>query len=395
MTVQLLSGRLQRAFAVKADLLRFDTESTWARRRTEIGALDFVEGNPREVPPAGFVEALRARLEPRDPSWYGYMTNASASRAVVAAALRERRDVAFEERDIFLTNGAFAGLVIALTAIVDPGEEVLYVTPAWFWYDSIVLMAGGIPVPVPAMAPAWDLDVDAIRAAITERTRAIVVNSPHNPSGRIYPAEQLRRLAAVLTDASRGRERPIFLISDEAYCRVLFDGRSYVSPTAFYPRSFLVYTYTKTLLAPGQRIGYVALPPDMPEPDAVRASVRWAQTMTGWAFPNALLQHALPELERLSLDLAHYQAKRDRMVESLGAMGYEMNAPEATYYLLVRSPLADDQAFVEQLAQLGVFVLPGSHMRAPGTFRVSLTASMEMIERSLPGFALAADGTAI
>jgi aspartate aminotransferase len=179
------------------------------------------------------------------------------------------------------------------------------------------------------------------------------------------------------------------LLSDEAYSRILFDGREFPSPTAFYPHSLLLYTYGKTLLTPGQRLGYIALPPTMPGREMLRGALFMAQLVTGFAFPNALLQHALADLDKLSIDIAHLQRKRDRLVGALRDMGYDLHTPEGTFYLMVRSPIEDDWAFIETLAEHDILCLPGVVVEAPGFFRISLTASDEMIEGSLPGFAAA------
>jgi aspartate aminotransferase len=238
-------------------------------------------------------------------------------------------------------------------------------------------------------ARTFDLDLNTIAAAITKRTRAILVNSPNNPTGKIYSPETLTALASVLAAASERNGRTIYLLSDEAYCRIVYDGREYHSPTEFYPNTFLLYTYGKTLLTPGQRLGYIALPPTMPNRELLRNAIFVSQLVSGYAFPNALLQHALPDLEKLSIDITHLQSKRDRMVAALREMGYELHVPEGTFYLLPRSPLADDLAFIELLAQRDVFCLPGRAVEMPGYFRVSLTANDEMIDRALPKFAAA------
>jgi aspartate aminotransferase len=203
----------------------------------------------------------------------------------------------------------------------------------------------------------------------------------------------LVELAHLLSRASERIGHRVYLLSDEAYSHIIFDKRDFPSPAAFYPSSFVIYTYAKTLLAPGQRIGYIALSPAMPEREQLRPALLTSQYVTGFAFPNALLQHALPEIEELSIDIAHLQRKRDRMVTALRGMGYELSVPEGTFYLLVRSPLADDFAFVEQLAAHDVYCLPGRVVEMPGYFRISLTANDAMIERSLPGFAAALQGT--
>ena len=185
------------------------------------------------------------------------------------------------------------------------------------------------------------------------------------------------------------RRRTIYLLSDEAYNRIVFDGRAFTSPAAIYPNTMLIYSYGKQLLAPSERIGYIALPPTMPCREEFLMAVLTAQLATGYAFPNGILQHALADLEQISVDMDVMQGRRDLMVAALREMGYELHVPEATFYLLVKSPIADDLQFTDMLADERVLVMPGSMLEAPGRFRISLTASDEMIERSLPGFAAA------
>lgn len=367
-------------------LFTFMTESAWARRRAEPGIADFVVGNPHEMPLAGFAEALARWSVPRHKDWYAYTMSDPTAQATVAASLAAWRGVDYAAEDILLTNGAFAGLTVCLRAVVDPGDEVIYISPPWFFYRAMIGAAGAAPVRVDVRPEDFDLDLAAIEAALSPRTRAIIVNSPHNPTGKVYGAERLAGLADLLTRASEQNGRPIYLLSDEAYSRILFDGRAYVSPTTVYPYSFLIYTYGKTLLTPGQRIGYVALPPAMPDREVMRGAITMAQLLTGWAFPNALLQHALPDLDALCIDVGRLQAKRDRLVAELRSMGYALHVPEGAFYLLPRAPWADDLAFSELLAEHDVFVLPGTLAEIPGYFRLSLTANEEMIERALPGF---------
>lgn len=389
MTTNDYSQRTGHLMQTMATVIDFFNNSTWAQREDEPQICDFVLGNPHEMPLPGFTEALQKWSQPRSADWYAYKQSEPQARATVAASLRRRRDLPFAEEDIFMTNGAFAGLSVVLTAVTDPGDEVIFISPPWFFYESLIAAAGARPVRVNCAPDTFDLDLEAIEGAITERTRAIIVNSPNNPTGKIYPAETLRGLAGLLEDAGARHGRPIYLLSDEAYCRIVYDGRDYPSPTAFYPRTFLIYTYGKTMLIPGQRLGYVALPPDMPGREALREALFVAQLVTGFAFPNALLQHALPDIEGLSIDVDHLQQKRDRFVKALRGMGYEVHVPEGTFYLLVRSPLPDDRTFLQHLAQHDIFCLPGDVVECPGHFRVSLTASEEMIERALPGFAAA------
>jgi aspartate aminotransferase len=370
-----------------APFFRFVSDSVWARRSGDPSLCDFVFGNPHEMPLAGFTAALQRRLVPQNQEWHAYKLNEESSQRTIAAALREQRGVAYEPDDIFLTNGAFAALTVTLNAIVNPGDEVIFISPPWFFYEALIVGAGGKPVRVYVDAETFDLDIGAIQSAITPQTRAIIVNSPHNPTGKIYPPETLTALATLLTEASNANGRTIYLLSDEAYCRILFDGRSYPSPTTFYPNSFLIYTYGKTLLTPGERLGYIALSPEMAEGEALRLALFVTQFATGYAFPNALLQHAIGDLNKLSIDIAHLQEKRDWMVSALREMGYSVHTPEGTFYLLVKSPLADDSAFADLLAEYDILCLPGYVAEIPGYFRLSLTANDDMIKRALPGFA--------
>ncbi len=193
----------------------------------------------------------------------------------------------------------------------------------------------------------------------------------------------------MLERASAGRDRPILLVCDEPYNRIVFDGRTFHSPAEVYPNTIVTYSYGKTLLAPGMRIGYVTVPPTMPDRETLRQAIFVSQVATGYAFPNALLQHAIDDLEALSVDVGALERRRDRLVPALRAMGYDTNLPEGTFYVMARSPIADDLAFTELLAEHGALVLPGSVVELPGWLRISLTASDAMVETGLRSFASA------
>ncbi|GKT07627.1 aminotransferase class I/II-fold pyridoxal phosphate-dependent enzyme [Desulforhabdus sp. TSK] len=369
-----------------APLLRFFTDSTWASRFGKPGVCDFTIGNPHDMPLKSFVDALQSKITPQDAYWYAYKRNEPEARRIVAASLEASHRLPFEPEDIFLTNGATAALHVVLAATVDPGDEVIFLSPPWFQYETMIMNAGGTPVRVRVDPVTFDPDLKAIEAKINGKTKAVIINSPHNPTGRIYSPQTLEALSCILLDGSKQYGRHIRLISDEAYRRIVFDGRTYFSPVCFYPDSFIVYTYGKALLAPGERIGYIALHPDMSHRMEFRSTIPALQMIQGWSFPNALLQHAIGDLEKISVDITHLQAKRDRLVSELLRMGYATQTPEATFYLLVRSPIPDDEEFVQLLTEYDIFCIPGSLMDLPGYFRMSITASDEMIERALPGF---------
>ena len=384
-----VSRRTAAFMNVTAPVLEFLTGSEWASRNGDPAIADFVVGNPHELPLPSYVTALTKSVAPQNPEWFAYKLSEPASQRVIANSLNAWRGVAFEPQDICLTNGGFAAITVALSAVTDPGDEVIFISPPWFFYEGIIAGLGAVPVRVRIDPATFDLDLNAIKAAITPRTRAIIVNSPNNPTGKIYPPETLQALGDLLTAASERIGRTIYLLSDEAYSRIVYDGRDFPSPTSYYANSLLLYTYGKTLLTPGQRIGYIALPPAMQEREALRLAIMTAQMFTGFAFPNALLQHALPELETLSIDIEHLQHKRDKLVGILRGAGYDVHSPDGTFYLLPKSPLADDSAFLRMLARHDIYCLPGAIVELPGYFRISLTATEDMIDRAASGFAAA------
>jgi len=390
MEMRPISRKMDALLAAHRRLLEFF--EWFSARGTRAGIADFVAGNPQEMPLPEYVAAIKKWSEPRRKDWFAYHMNVPEARRAIVASLFEHRGIRFAAEDIALTTGAFAGLEVAMRAVCDEGDEVIYLTPPWFFYDGIAKGLGLLPVKVRVDMRTFDIDVAAIERAITARTRAIIVNSPNNPTGKVYPRATLDRLAAVLEAASARNGRAIYLLSDEAYYRILYDGRHYESPTESYPRSILIYTYGKQLLTPGERIGYLALPPAMPAGDRVqlRNAITMAQLVGGWSWPNAVLQYALADIDGLSVDIGKLEQKRDRMVRGLREAGYDLHVPEGAFYLLPKSPWLDDWAFTRHLAESDVLVLPGEVVEMPGYFRISITASDAMIDKALPVFAAAA-----
>jgi aspartate aminotransferase len=379
------STRVERLAAAMAHIQRLVDAPIFGRRGAA-GVADFMVGNPQEMPLPDLVEVLHRNLEPKDKNWFAYKLNEPEARIPVARSLTTLTGLDWDPDDVFMTNAGFGALTVTLRAITEPGDEVIYLSPPWFFYELLIAGADAVPVRLNLEPPAFDLDPDAIAAAITPRTRAVIVNSPHNPSGRVYPFEALSRLAVVLDDASRRNGRTVHLIADEPYRRILFDGIRYHSAAEVYPGTIITYSYGKVLLAPGQRLGYIAVPPTSPERAVLRRSIELFQWATGYAFADSLMQHSTAELENVSIDIPRMQARRDRLVGALREMGYQTTNPEGTFYVLVRCPTDDDQAFAERLASEDVLVLPGTIVELPGWMRLSLTASDEMVERALPVF---------
>lgn len=359
----------------------------WIASATDV--CDFALGNPQAMPLPGFVEALREAVTPRSPSWYAYKTNESEARDAVCASLKRLSGLEYPAENIFLTNGATGAHLVVMNALLGPGDEVIINTPSWFFYEGMILLTGATPVPVRTLADTFDLDVEEIERAITPKTRLVIVNSPNNPTGKIYSSQVLANLGDVLGRASERFGHPIYIISDEVYRAIVYDGADFCGPTAYYKNTIVIYSYGKTLLTPGQRLGYIALSPRIEDAVGLRATLFSSQILSGWAMASALMQHALPALEGLSLSVAELQRRRDRFVNGLRECGYDVRVPEGAFYVTPRTPIEDDVAFCETLARSGVLCLPGSIVKMNGYLRASMTASHEMIETALPIFAAA------
>ncbi|MGF1591925.1 MAG: aminotransferase class I/II-fold pyridoxal phosphate-dependent enzyme [Kiloniellaceae bacterium] len=383
-----VSDRVHAAAASLAPVQDFYFNSRYAERRGAPGVCDFTFGNPQEFPLAGLVQALHKHADPQNISWYAYKTNEAEPRAFLADSLTRELGLDFEADDIAMTAGAFGAIALAFRLLLTAGDEVIVPLPGWFCYGSVLAAESAREVQVPLAEGTFDLDLEAIDAAIGPRTRIVVVNSPHNPTGRVYPRAQLEALAELLERASARIGRRIFLLSDEPYRRIRFDGIPFVSPAAVYPWSLIDYSYGKIMLAPGQRIGYLAVSPLMPaaERRALREAFFTAQVSLGWSFPSALMQHAIPDLEELTIDMAALTRRRDRMVDALTQWGYGVIQPEGTFYLFGRAPGGDSDALFNGLADRDVFVMPGRVLQTPQYFRVCLTATDDMVERALPAF---------
>jgi aspartate aminotransferase len=387
--MQIVSNRVCAAAESFAPVEQFYFHSRYAERRNEPDISDFTFGNPQEMPLPGLVEAIRSHAAPHRKDWFAYKTSEAEPQAFVAEHLSAELSLGFEPADLALTTGGFAAISVAVRLLLDVGDEAIYSVPGWFCYEPLLRAADAVPRPVRLRSGSFSLDLDAIDAAIGTKTRLVVVNTPHNPTGRIYNRDELSALADLLDRASQRTGRRIFLLSDEPYRRIRFDGHEFVSPAAIYPWTLIAYSYGKVLLAPGQRLGYLALSPLMPEQDRqdLRASMFAAQMALGWCFPNAVMQYAIPDLEGLSIDVQALSSRRARLMTALEGAGYQVLPPEGTFYLFCKYPTGNPDRYWNALADRDVFVMPGEIMGAPGHFRICLTASDAMVERSLSIFA--------
>jgi len=245
----------------------FYFNSAYGKRRGALDIADFTFGNPHEMPLEGFVKAIERQTTPRDQNWFAYKSSEEDPQAFAAERLSKELDLSFEPADIALTAGAFAAISVAFHLLLDIGNEAIYSEPAWFCYEPMLLTASAVPRKVALQRPDFDLDLDAIEGAINPATRLVIVNTPHNPTGRIVPRSTLEELARILERASARLGHRIYLLSDEPYRRLRFGGHDFVSPASIYPWTLISYSYGKVLLAPGQRLGYLAISPLMPAGD--------------------------------------------------------------------------------------------------------------------------------
>jgi aspartate aminotransferase len=372
--------------------------SSWIRRMFEEGAelkkkcgaenvYDFSLGNPNLPPPDKFNEVLRDVVSTCGLDAHCYMPNTGYPEVCgsVADYLTQEQGVPVEPGDVLMTCGAAGALNIALKAILDPGDEVVTPAPCFVEYGFYADNHGGVLKTAPSR-PDFQLDLEAVSAAITPKTKAVLINSPNNPTGAVYSAESLKALGELLGKKSREHRRTVYLISDEPYRKVVYDGVSVPSIFKAYPESIIGTSYSKDISIPGERIGFVAVNPSATYRKQLIAGMALANRILGFVNAPALMQRVVACLQGLSVDINLYRRKRDMLCEGLAAMGYELVKPAGTFYLFPRSPVADDVQFVQALKAERVLVVPGSGFRGPGHFRIAFCVDDAVIRNSMAGF---------
>jgi aspartate aminotransferase len=369
-------------------------KASWIRRMFEEGArlkaergadkvFDFTLGNPEIEPPPAVLAAARRVLDSDAPHLHAYMPNAGHPRVreAVAKRMQAATGLPYTANHILMTVGAGAALNTVLKALLDPSDEVITVAPFFAEYTFYAENHGGRLVVVPPTAELTP-DVARLEAAITPKTRAILLNSPNNPSGVIYPVETFTAIESVLARAPR----PIVLISDEPYRELVFDGVAVPQVPPLVTRAVVATSWSKSLAIPGERIGYLAFSPRMPEAAELFEACTFTSRVLGFVNAPALWQWVVAEVGDQVIDVAPYREKRDLMYDGLTRIGYRCVKPQGAFYVFPRTPIDDDVAFVRLLAEEGVLTVPGSGFGMPGHIRISLTVDPETIVRALPGF---------
>ena len=368
--------------------------ASWIRRMFEEGrrlkqrlgadqVADLSLGNPVEEPPPEVAERLRQLAADPALGTHRYMSNAGfeSTRASVAAHLARATGVAYTGANVVMTVGAGGGLNVLLKALLDPGDEVLLLAPYFAEYRFYVSNHGGVPVVVQTDA-AFRPEARAIAAALTPRTRAVLVNSPNNPTGAVYSRDDLGALAEVLTRASKAQGRPVWLVSDEPYRAVAYDGVEVPWPVALYRETLHVTSFSKDLGLPGERIGYLAVHPASPQAEDLVAAAIFTTRILGFVNAPALQQRWVEGLLEQRVDLSGYIRKRAVLLAALAAGGYEVVSPQGAFYLFPRVPRpdGDDLAFVRACVEERLLVVPGRGFGRPGFFRMSYAVTDHDVE---------------
>ncbi len=373
--------------------------SSWIRRMFEEGAalkarlgaenvFDFTLGNPDLEPPAAFKEALLAAVQDLRPGVHGYMPNAGlpAARQAVAEYLGRVHGLPCTADDIIMTCGAAGALNVILKAILDPWDEVIILAPFFPEYLFYVENHGGV-VRVVETDQDFLPVVSRIEEAINDHTRAVIINSPNNPTGQVYDAALLQALGEMLAAQSQRFGRPIYLINDEPYRQLVYEGVTIPSVFQLYPDSLIATSFSKDLSIPGERLGYVAVNPQASGRRELLAAMILANRILGYVNAPALLQRAIIPLLGTSVDISPYVRRRELFCRLLADSGYEFMRPKGAFYLFPRSPLDDDVAFVQALKKEHILAVPGRGFGRPGYFRLAFCVPESTIIAAAPGFA--------
>ncbi len=349
---------------------------------------DFSLGNPDVEPPIEVTESLRRYVMSDEPGLHKYMSNAGFAdvRAKVAEYLQGKSGVALTSDHIVMVCGAAAGLNIALKALLNPGEEVIVLSPFFVEYLSYIDNAGGVPVIVKTLKDSFQIDVEAVEKAITSKTKAIILNSPNNPTGVIYGRNTLELLKKTITEKEGELGNHIFVISDEPYVSIVYDGAEVPNVLSIFEKSITVNSFSKSLALPGERIGYIAASSRIPEVQSLMSAMVSLNRTLGFVNAPALFQKVIADNLDVAVDTLSYKEKRDALYDHLTQIGFKCIKPEGAFYLFVKSPIEDDTVFCGSATKYNLLLVPGSGFGCPGYVRIAYCYDLDMIERSLPAF---------
>ena len=362
------------------------------QRRAQIGAenvYDFSLGNPNVPAPEAVKETILKLLNEKSDSYlFGYTSaqGDAVTREAVAKDLNSRFGTAFHKDNFYMTCGAAASLKITLAALYTPGDEVIAFTPYFPEYRVFVETCGAKLAEVASRPEDFQIDFTLLEKAITDRTKALIVNSPNNPSGVVYTEQTIRQLAALLEEKEAVFGHPIYLIADEPYRELVYDGIEVPYLTKYYKDTIVCYSYSKSLSLPGERIGYILVPDEIADAKDVYAAVCGAGRSLGYVCAPSLMQHVVAECTGQVSDLRIYKENRDLLLEALTSYGFSCIHPDGAFYLFMKSPVPDAKSFCEAAKAYDLLLVPADSFGTPGFVRIAYCVSTDTIRRSLPAF---------
>jgi aspartate aminotransferase len=387
---------------ISKNIIESMSRSSWIRKMFEEGiklrskfgednVFDFSLGNPDLPPPPEFFKAISSicssNKKEKTLNEHGYMPNAGylGTREAVAVRVLIDHGISLKSDNVIMTCGAAGGLNVVLKTILNPGEEVIVPKPFFAEYGAYVSNHNGKIIYVETNDD-FSLNMEKLNSAINDNTKAILINSPNNPTGKIYSENDIKELASLLNAQTKDHGRIIYLISDEPYRELVYDGVKVPSVLNSYNNSILVTSYSKTLSIAGERLGFIAVNPNCDDVSNLVAGIILCNRILGFVNAPALMQKILPDIINIKVNINIYKKRRDIFVAGLRASGYEVTEPEGAFYIFPKSPLKDDVEFVKHLQKYNILVVPGVGFGGPGYFRISYAVPENVIKRSIPKF---------
>lgn len=350
---------------------------------------DFSLGNPNVPAPVQVKEAIIEEAEKEDPIvLHGYMSNAGYEdvRQAVAESINKKFDTAFSTKNIIMTVGAAGGLNVILKTLLNPGDEVIAIAPYFGEYNSYVSNFDGKLVVVSPNTETFQPNLTELEEKLTARTKAVIVNSPNNPTGVIYSEETIQAMAEILRKKQKEFGTDIYLISDEPYRELAYDGAEVPYLTKYYENAIIGYSFSKSLSLPGERIGYLVIPDEAADSEDVISAAGTATRILGYVNAPSLMQKAVAKCLDAQADVPYYDRNREDLYNGLKEMGFECIKPQGAFYLFMKSPVADEKVFCEAAKKQHILIVPGSSFACPGYVRIAYCVAHETIINSMPGF---------
>ena len=350
---------------------------------------DFSLGNPNVPAPAEVKKAVFEELEKEDPvALHGYMNNSGYEdvRAAIADSINRKFQTSFGEKNIIMTVGAAGGLNVILKTLLNPGDEVIVIAPYFGEYNSYVSNYDGKIVVVSPNTETFQPNLEELEQKITARTKAVIINSPNNPTGVVYSEDTIKKMADILRSREKELGTDIYLISDEPYRELVYDGIEVPYLTKYYENAIIGYSYSKSLSLPGERIGYLVIPDEVSDAEDVIAAANVATRILGYVNAPSLMQKVVAKCLDAKVDVPFYNRNREALYNGLRELGFECIKPEGAFYLFVKSPVEDEKVFCAAAKKYHILIVPGSSFACPGYVRIAYCVSYETIMNSMPGF---------